>query len=100
MASFLMSQKLRSLYLAVWNGVNPVHTITSPLHYLECMFPREKLEPALRYLIRSGITGNQFTDWYFTKCKGSNLEMHRELVRAVDRDRYMRRLTAQKDLRT
>lgn len=95
-----MPQKIRNLYLKIWNGVHPVHSVTAPLHYLECMFPREKIIVALKYLVNTGITGNNFIDWYLTKCKGSNLEMHRELLRAVERDRHTRSLLAGKDLRS
>jgi hypothetical protein len=93
-----MPQKIRDLYLLIWAGVSPVHDVTSHLHYLDSMFPREKLEEALKYLVGRGITGKNFIEWFNIKCAGSHLGMHRELMRAVERERYQRRLTVQKDL--
>jgi hypothetical protein len=93
-----MPEKLRKLYLSVWAGVTPVHAITVPMHYLDCMFPREKLEEALKYLLKNGITGPLFIEWYYSTCHASNLEMHRELMRAVEKERHLRKLSV-KDLR-
>lgn len=94
-----MPDKLRSLYLHVLNDAEPIHQITGPLHYLDCMFPREKLEEALKILVRKGITGRNFIEWFHTKCGASGLEMHRQLIKEVERARYARKLFASQDLR-
>jgi hypothetical protein len=95
-----MPPKLRTLYLAVWNGLNPPHAVTTKLHYLDAFFPRTKLEAALKYLIKNQLTGAKFVEWYADTCSGSDLEMHRELMKQVERTRIRRALTAAKDLRT
>lgn len=82
----------------IWAGATPITLISIPLEYLIFHFPAEKIEHALSYLIRKGITGKNFIEWYFTTCKSSNLEMQRELLRCVERECEQRKLTA-KDLR-
>ena len=93
-----MTNEIRELIYRVWGGASDMHAILTKMHYLDSMFPRDKLEPALRYLVRQGITGDRFVDWYGTKCFGSDLEMHRELMRVVETDLMLRPLTF-RDLR-
>lgn len=92
-----MHQNLRTLYLKIVGNAKNLHDVTLKLHYLDTMFPRSKLKPALETLIKTGCTGENFIEWFNTTCKRSNLEMHRELIKMVERDRELRRLTG-KDL--
>jgi len=89
----MMQRNVRELYFKIIGNSQQLHDVAIHLHFLDNMCPREKLEPALKYLVRKGITGNNFIEWYRTKCKGSDLEMLRELTRAVERDLRLRHLT-------
>lgn len=89
-----MPTKLRDRYLKIWAGVTPVHAITLPLHYIDSHFPREKIILALDHLLKKGIVGTNFVEWFNTKCQSSHLEMHRELLKFVEREKRTRRLFA------
>lgn len=93
-----MPAKLRALYLTIWAGVEPPHGVTTKLYYLDSVFPRSKLEAALKWLVRNKIVGQKFVDWYDNDCMGSSLEMQRKLIQIVEREKHSRVLYAAKDL--
>lgn len=96
---YTLAPKLKALFLKVWNGHNAFEEITPHLHYLDVFFPRAKIEEALKYLVKNNLTGKRFVEWFMMDCDGSQLEMHRELLKRVEKDREARRLFAQNDLR-
>jgi hypothetical protein len=93
-----MPQEIRAAYLGIWAGMSPPHGITTRLHYLDSHFPKAKLPYALNWLIRNKLIGQRFIDWVDFDCVGSNLEMMRRLMAAVEREKVLRPLTAEKDL--
>lgn len=69
-----------------------VVTLPPILYWINEMFPDDKVEDALRWLIRKGITGNNFEEWFVLTCDKSTLELQRHLLRGVERERHLRRL--------
>lgn len=94
-----MNPITRELYLSVWNDYKPVDHVMVSMHYIETHFQREMIVPALLLLIKKGITGKNFVEWFNTTCRGSNLEMHREIKRMLKKDLYLKPLFAAEDLR-
>jgi len=94
-----MHHEKRKLMLAICNNINNIHLVTHPLYYLECFFPEAKLIHALKWLVRNKLIGERFVEWYRGQCVGSNLEMHRELMAAVEKAEHTRTLLASKDLK-
>ena len=99
MFDYPLSETKRHLYLKVWAGYFPFDDVGHCLHFIDCHFPEDKLEYALRWLIRNKITGKSFIDWFRDKCGGRNLEMHRELLKGVENERDSRCILVIKDFR-
>ena len=89
----------REMFLAIWNNHKPVDDVTIPLFYLDSHLPNNMIMPALVLLLKKGITGSNFVEWFNTKCKSSNLEMHREIKRMLKKDLELKPLFASEDLR-
>lgn len=94
-----LSPQRRELMLKIWHGYEPFHAITGRLFYLEAHFPNDRLDDALRYLVRNRLTGKSFIDFVEGDCAGSNLEMHRRLIAASENEKKLRKLFAWKDVR-
>lgn len=80
-----MPDYVRALMLKVWNGYQPVVTITNPLYHLYAHFPRESLEKALSWLVRNKKVGFRFVTFY-QECGGTNLNLHKKLLEIVTQD--------------
>lgn len=87
------------MMLTIWQGYEPHQAVTTRLYFLDAHFPDDKLDIALRWLIKNKLTGKSFVDWVSERCIGSNLEMHRELMKHVEREKTVRKLYAVKDIK-
>ncbi len=94
-----MTTRRRELYFRIIDSYADIHPITHRLHFLDNHFPPEKLDKALAWLISNDTTGRKFVSWFTVECKGSDLEMHRLLLSAVDNQK-LRPVIAGRDFRT
>lgn len=89
----------RELFLRIWSGHANVHAIVTRLFYLDVHFPVARLDAALRWLIRNSLTGDRFLQFVDGDCAGSNLELHRKLIAATEKEKKTRPIFAGKDFR-
>ena len=94
-----LTPKRRKLMLSVLDGYQPFHAVTAQLHYLDNHFPSEKLDAALYWLLKNGIKGKRFVEWFKGDCAGSQLEMHRHLLARLEKTRGLAPVFAGKDFR-
>lgn len=88
MQTYVIDEKIRRLMLKIWNeetGETECLTLTSALHYLDCHFPKEKIAPALDWLIANKIVGKKFLEYLAYECSNSYLELHARLLARVER---------------
>lgn len=77
----------RDLYLRIVESKKDnVHPITMRLFFIEDHFPTEKVESALKWLIKNNYTGSKFVSWFNSECQGSDLIMHRKLLEIVNNE--------------
>ena len=90
---------IRKLMLNLIHDAGDIHEVTFRLAFLDQHFPPAKLEAALTWLGRQGLRGQRFIQWFHGECKGSNLEMHRTLLSAVEKPTTsdVRRIMSGKD---
>jgi hypothetical protein len=82
-----MSPERREMFLRLVDTMRPpAHEVSWRLHFLDNHFPPDKLDRALRWLIKNDLVGKKFVMWFKSECKNSDLEMHRYLLRVVDND--------------
>jgi hypothetical protein len=78
-----MHDNERVLMLKVWNGYQPHQRITNVLYHLYAHFPKDKLEKALRWLVRNGKKDSSFIA-FMNECGGTPLAVHKKLLHLVD----------------
>lgn len=87
-------EKRRELYFTVFNGFSINSTtgdlIFYRLGFLNEHFPDDKIDKALRWLIDNHLTGPKFCDWFQGPCKGSDLQMHANLLTIVNNELALR----------
>lgn len=91
MEAVRLSPIRRDLYLRiVENKRDNVHPITMRLFFIEDHFPTDKIESALRWLIKNNYTGNSFVSWFSSECQNSDLIMHKKLLEVVNNENITR----------
>lgn len=95
-----MTPETRFKYLRVVGDHPDRHAIAHRLHYLDCHFPEHKLDAAITWLIRANLTGARFVQWVDGELHGSNLELHRELLKRIEHsNEKLRQIMAGRDFR-
>lgn len=79
----------RELYFRIINGEPDFHPITLRLHFLNDHFPVDKLDRALKWLVKNNVVGKIFLNWVRTQCNNSDLEMHSKLLAVVDNSQML-----------
>lgn len=98
--AYPLTQFRRFQYLKIVGDHPTPHEIAHRLHFLDTHFPQAKLAAALSWLIKSNLMGTRFAHWVEFELHGSNLELHRELLRRVERDEDKKRaILAGRDFR-
>lgn len=89
-------EKMRVLYITIWNGHKPMHEVLFPLSVLHQKFPKAKLEAACKWLLKNNLTDRKFVEWRRELCgdnPASYLAMHQRLLKEVEKTRYLRAVT-------
>lgn len=94
-----MNPRHRELFLKIWAGYQPYHAVTQRLYYLDSHFPPNKIGFALTRLLRHGLKGRAFVDWFAEACGGSDLEMMRVLMSWAENEKKTRALYLAGDLK-
>ena len=85
--AYPMSPERRELFLRIVNDELDIHPITMRLHFLCDHFQPDKLDSALKWLVKNNAIGKRFILWFDHVCSGSDLEMVRILNAVVDNAR-------------
>lgn len=72
------------MYFKVISDYSDLHAITQRLFFLDDHFPPNKLDSALRWLIKNHLVGKKFVQLFKVQCESSDLELHRFLLQVVD----------------
>jgi hypothetical protein len=82
------------LCTAIWAGAQPVHACAYYLEFLVFNLPKNRLIPALEWLLKRGIKGELFADFVATQCAGSGLELIRHVTKGIEKDLKLRKIYA------
>lgn len=89
-----MSEATRMRMLEI---IDDVEGVLPHLYYLYTHFPRYRLEAALHYLATNKIRGAKFIE-FWRSLGESDLEVHRYLIKALERIKGERTLIMGKDV--
>ena len=81
---YFISTERRNLFLRIVDNYPAVDEIALRLHFLDNHFPPQLLDSALKWLIANRVTGRKFVYWFKEDRMGSDLEVHRFLLRVVE----------------
>lgn len=87
----------RELMLKIWAAYLPMHAVLQPLCFLDMHMHPEAFDLSMKWLIRNGLTGAKFVEFYQT-IGGSDLELQRRLLMQLESTKEYKRLYAGKDV--
>jgi len=77
--------KIRQLMQTIWAGTASTDIYGPAMHYLDCHFPKNKIELALSWLVSNKLIGKRFDEFFQDDCRGSNLQLHSRLLAQVEK---------------
>lgn len=85
-----MSEQTRRMMLVIVNNDEAnLHAVTQALYFLYVHMPAAKLEASLNWLVKNKLIGKRFID-FLAECsqseeKNSYLELHRRLLKEIEK---------------